>query len=43
MTSPASGNAASFTEADLQSGHNLHNLLSLQALDAVVALVADGE
>jgi hypothetical protein len=32
MTLPASKNAASFTEADLVAGHNLHNLLTLQAL-----------
>ncbi|MCC7206217.1 MAG: SGNH/GDSL hydrolase family protein [Anaerolineae bacterium] len=39
MTSPASGNAASFSEADLQAGHNLHNLLSLQGLEAVLGVV----
>jgi hypothetical protein len=41
MTSPASGNAASFSEADLQAGHNLHNLLSLQALEALLAVVEE--
>lgn len=41
MTSPASGNVASFAEADLQAGHNLHNLLSLQALEAVLAVVGE--
>lgn len=41
MTSPASGNAASFSEADLQAGHNLHNLLSLQGLEAVLGVVGE--
>lgn len=39
MTRPASGETGSFQEADLQAGHNLHNLLSLQALDTVLKML----
>lgn len=35
MTTPASGNVASFAPADLTAGHNMHNLLTLQALEAL--------
>jgi hypothetical protein len=37
MTLPPSGQAASFAEADLQAGHNLHNLLTLQALEGLLS------
>jgi hypothetical protein len=37
MTTPASGEVASFTKADLaEGGHNMHNLLTLQALDGLM-------
>jgi hypothetical protein len=39
MTLPESGKAASFTEADLQAGQNVHNLLTLQALDALLKII----
>jgi hypothetical protein len=39
MTKPPSGKVASFAEADLQGGHNVHNLLTLQALDLVVKML----
>jgi hypothetical protein len=39
MTLPRSGKAASFTEADLQAGQNVHNLLTLQALDALLKII----
>lgn len=39
MTKPPSGKVASFAEADLQGGHNVHNLVTLQALDRVVKIL----
>ncbi len=39
MTKPTSGEVASFIEADLQAGHNLHNLLTLQALEGLLKVI----
>ncbi|HRE49260.1 MAG TPA: SGNH/GDSL hydrolase family protein [Aggregatilineales bacterium] len=36
MTAPESGKVMSFAEADLNAGHNVHNLLTLQALEGVL-------
>lgn len=39
MTKPQNGHSASFSEADLQSGYNVRNLVTLQTLEAILKVV----
>ncbi len=39
MTKPDDGHTAYFTDADLQAGYNMRNLITLQALEAVLKAV----